>query len=302
MRKIDNHSNSLYRVGYVAIVGRPNVGKSTLMNSLLQQKLAIVSPKPQTTRHRVLGILNGEDHQIILLDTPGLIHPKYLLQEAMVKTVRTTMKEADLILMMVEPADCDPDDEKLFHSLKAFPVPKFLIINKVDMVSKEKLLPLMDHFRVTGLFKEIVPISALKADGLDLLISLILNVLPQGEPFYPPDIVSDDPERFFVSEIIREQIFHHYGEEIPYATTVQIEAFEERPGRKDYIRASIIVEQNSQKGIIIGKGGQAIKRVGKVARENIEQFIGRPVFLDLQVRMKKKWRKDASMIRKLGYR
>jgi GTP-binding protein Era len=289
-------------VGYVAIVGRPNVGKSTLMNSLLQQKLAIVSPKPQTTRHRILGILNGEDHQVVFLDTPGLIQPAYLLQETMVKTARATMKEADLILMMIEATGAKPEEEEIVRTLSPSRVPRFLIINKVDLVDKEQVLPLIDHFQRLDIFREIVPISALKADGLGLLLSLIVQSLPEGEPFYPPDIISDEPERFFVSEIIREQIFLHYGEEIPYATTVQVEAFTERPQRKDHIRARIIVEHDSQKGIIIGRGGQALKRVGMAARENIEQFIGRPVFLELHVSVRKKWRKDAASIKHLGYR
>jgi GTP-binding protein Era len=301
MRQTENPDKS-FRVGYVAIVGKPNVGKSTLMNSLLHQRLAIVSPKPQTTRHRILGILNGEHHQVIFLDTPGLMHPKYLLQEAMVKTARRTMKEADLILMMVEVPSLDPDDEKVIQTLGDFNVPKFLIINKVDIVSKNYILPLIDHFRTTELFQEVIPISALKADGLDLLLSLILKSLPKGEPFYPSDTVSDEPERFFASEIIREQIYLQYGEEIPYSTTIQVQEFQEKTGRKDFIRAVIIVERDSQKGIIIGKGGQALKRVGKAAREGIEHFTGRPVFLELEVRVKKKWRKNASLIKRLGYR
>jgi GTP-binding protein Era len=293
---------SAFRVGYVAIAGRPNVGKSTLMNGLLGQKLVIVSPKPQTTRHRILGILNGEDHQVIFLDTPGLMHPRYTLQETMVKTAKATMKEADLILMMVEATGMNPDDEGLFQSLKTFQARKILVINKIDLVSKERLLPMIDHYHTEKSFEEIIPISALKADGLDVLQSTILKYLPVGEPFYPPDIVSDEPERFFISEIIREQIFLRYGEEIPYATSVHVEEYKERPGRKDYIRAMIFVEQESQKGIIIGKGGGALKEVGRAARENIEQFIDRPIFLELKVRVKKKWRKDESMIKRLGYR
>ena len=291
-----------FRAGYVAIVGRPNVGKSTLMNRLLRQKLAIVSPKPQTTRHRILGILNEKDHQVIFLDTPGLMEPRYLLQEAMVKTARASMTEADLILMMVEAAGIQAQEEELAASLDHHAIPKFLIINKVDLVKKEQILPMIDRFRSSGVFREIIPISALKADGLDALRSLILDALPAGEPFYPPDVISDEPERFFVSEMIREQIFLNFGEEIPYATTVQVDEFKERKRGKDFIRALIIVEHDSQKGIIIGRGGQALKRVGRMARENIEHFIGRSVFLELQVRVKKKWRKDANLMKQLGYR
>jgi len=271
------------------------------MNNLLHHKLVIVSPKPQTTRHRILGILNGEDYQVIFLDTPGIMQPKYLLQEAMVKTARKTLKEADFILMMVEATGLTSEDEEITQSLADFKVPKLLAINKIDLIPKDHILFLIDHFQATKLFQEIVPISALKADGLDILTSLIIKSLPVGEPFYPQDMISDEPERFFVSEIIREKIFLLYGEEIPYATTVQVEDFYERPGRKDFIRAVIIVERDSQKGILIGKGGQALKKVGKQAREDIEHFLGRPIFLELEVRLKKKWRKDASLMKRLGY-
>ncbi|MFH1942138.1 MAG: GTPase Era [bacterium] len=291
-----------FRVGYVAIVGRPNVGKSTLMNAFLRQKLAIVTPKPQTTRHRILGILSEDNHQVIFLDTPGLVRPKYLLQETLVKTVKMTMKEADLILMMVAATGLDPEDDECIQSLKKFNTPRFLLINKADLVAKENILPIIDHHRTSGLFREIVPISALKEDGLDLLLSLILKSLPVGVPFYPPDKISDEPERFFASEIIREQVFLHYGEEIPYATTVYVDEFRENPGQKDYIKAVIVVERNSQKGILIGKGGNALKRVGRAAREGIELLTGRPTFLELNVQVRKNWRKDAALLKRLGYR
>ncbi len=297
----ENNQTSSFRAGYVAIVGKPNVGKSTLMNNILHHKLAIVSPKPQTTRHRILGILNRENCQAIFLDTPGIMHPKYLLQETMVKTARKTMREADLILMMVEATGLSSEDEEITELLTDFKVPKLLAINKIDLIPKDRILSLIDHFQATKLFQEIVPISALKADGLDILTSLIIKFLPAGEPFYPQDMISDEPERFFVSEIIREKIFLLYGEEIPYATTVQVEDFYERQGKKDFIRAVIVVERDSQKGILIGKGGQALKKVGKQAREDIERFLGRSVFLQLEVRVKKKWRKDASLMRRLGY-
>jgi len=297
----ESNPQKSFRVGYAAIVGKPNVGKSTLMNRLLRQKLAIVSPKPQTTRHRILGILNGRDHQVIFLDTPGLMHPKYRLQKNMVKTAQKTMKEADLILMMVEATGVGTNDENVVHMLNTLKAQKFLLVNKVDLVQKNRLLSLIENFQEMALFQEIVPISALRSDGLDLLLSLILKYLPEGEPFYPPDMVSDEPERFFVSEIIREQIFIHYGEEIPYSAAVQIETFEEKPEHKDYIRAIVNVERDSQKGIIIGKGGQTLKKVGIRARENIEQFLGRPVFLELDVRVKKNWRKNDSLIKRMGY-
>ena len=289
-----------FRIGYVAIVGEPNVGKSTLMNGLLQRKLAIVTPKPQTTRHRILGILNGPDHQIIFLDTPGLIRPRYPLHETMVKTARTTMKEADLILYMVEAKGRHMDDDEL-TSLEAFQAPVILVINKVDLVQKDRILPIIDHYQKTGQYSDIVPISALKADGLDRLLGVVIDMLPQGDPFYPPDIVSDEPERFFVAEMIREQIFLYFGDEIPYATSVQVETFRERTDRKDYILATIYVEQESQKGIVIGKGGRALKKIGLKSREHIERFLDRAVYLELHVRVKRKWRRDADAVRRLGY-
>jgi GTPase len=250
-----SQKSAVFKVGYAAIVGKPNVGKSTLMNRLLGRKLSIVSPKPQTTRRRVLGIKTGDDHQVIFLDTPGLLEPKYLLQKTMVQAAQEGMAMADLVLWMVEAFSVSDQDEQVVGLLREVRAPKLAVINKVDLVPKGQILPLIGRFASLNLFEEIVPISALQNDGLDRLFRLILDRLPDGEPFYPPDVMSDEPERFFVSEIIREQVFMQYKEEIPYATAVQIEEFAERPGKKDYIRALIFVEHDSQKGILIGRGG-----------------------------------------------
>ncbi len=290
-----------FRCGYIAIVGRPNVGKSTMMNALLGEKLAIVSPRPQTTRHRIIGILNRDDCQIIFLDTPGIIVPKYPLQEAMVRTAYKTMGSADLILFMIEASGITPEDEEVLVSLKAYKAPKFILINKIDLLPKALLLPLIDTLNNRAVFQEIIPVSALKKDGLDLLVKLLPESLPESPPLFPRDQISDEPERFFVSEMIREQIFYLYGEEIPYATTVRIETFNEREGRPDFIRAAILVERDSQKGILIGKGGQSLKKLGQHSREHIERFLGRPVYLELIVQVSKNWRKDARTIRDLGY-
>ncbi|MFC1501918.1 GTPase Era [bacterium] len=290
-----------FRAGYIAIIGKPNVGKSTLMNHLLEEKLAIVSPRPQTTRNRILGILNGDGYQAIFLDTPGLMEPKYLLQQSLTKTSMSTMEQADLILFLIDATNISVEDDKIIDILKTKHALKFLIINKIDLVKRERILPIIQTFQAYKIFKEIIPISALKADGLELLLSLSTASLPESEPFYPADIFTDEPERFFVSEIIREKIFLFYGEEIPYATAVQINTFQEKPGEKDYIRAIIHVERDSQKGILIGKKGQAIKKVGQTARKDIEQFLGRPVFLELDVQVKKKWRKNPVLIKRLGY-
>jgi len=299
-------STKPFKAGYVTIAGKPNVGKSTLMNGLLDRKLSIVSPRPQTTRHRVLGIRNGDDHQIVFLDTPGLIEPKYLLQQAMVRTAQKSLEETDLVLFLLDvsnpPKGDKPDlDEHLTGLLQETRAPKLLLFNKIDLLPKAGLLPLIDDFQKTGLFREIVPISALRRDGLELLVSLILKYLPENAPLYPPDIVSEHPERFFVSEIVREQIFLEYAEEIPYSAAVQIVDFRERPDRKDYILAEIVVERDSQKGILIGSGGRALKKLGTAARRAIEEFLGRPVYLELFVRVEKNWRRNEKDIRRFGY-
>ncbi|MBN1548534.1 MAG: GTPase Era [Syntrophaceae bacterium] len=290
-----------FKCGYVAIVGKPNVGKSTLMNALLRQRLTIVSPKPQTTRHRILGILSGENEQIIFLDTPGLIKPKYMLQKAMLQAARKSIQDADVLLVMISASHLNENDESMIDALQDAPMKKLLLINKIDLVKKAYLLPIMDRFQKEKAFAEIVPISALRNEGLDLLHELILKYLPENPPLYPSDMLSDEPERFFVSEIIREQIFRHFGEEIPYATAVQVETFQEKPGHKDFIKAVITVEHNSQKGILIGKKGQALKKIGSRARERIEQFLERPVYLELEVRVRKKWRKSSSYVKAFGY-
>jgi GTP-binding protein Era len=299
MNSVEN--NHHFKAGYIAIVGKPNVGKSTLMNALLERKISIVSPKPQTTRNRVLGIVNGKNHQVIFLDTPGLITPKYQLQKSLVKTAKTTLKEADIILLMIDMHSEESGVESIIKDLKTYPMPKFLLINKIDLYPREHILPLIDLYKNKGLFGEIIPISALHKDGLDILFSTILSHLPSGQPFYPQDVISNEPERFFVSEIIREKIFFLYEKEVPYSTAVQITEFKEREGRKDFIHALIVVERDSQRGIIIGKQGQALKRVGMKARKDIEAFLGREVYLSLEVRVRKKWRKKPAIIKGLGY-
>jgi len=293
-----------FKCGYVPILGRPNVGKSTLANKLLKFKLSAVTKKPQTTRHRVLGILNGDGYQMILLDTPGILDPTYRLQEYLVKAAMSTLSEGDVILLMTEPkADTFSDRPELTDRLQSGGKPVVLAINKIDLVAKEELLPLIDHFSRLFGFAEIVPISALEDDGLDRLERVLAKYLPQGPPLYPQDEITDRPERFFVAEIIREKIFILYGEEIPYSTAVVIEEFKERePPAKSYIRAAIYVERNSQKGVMIGKGGAALKKLGQAVREEVEAFLGRAVYLELQVLVREKWRKKDSILRDLGYR
>ena len=292
-----------FKAGYVALIGRPNVGKSTLMNALLGQKLSIVTPKPQTTRHRVLGILSGQDHQIIFLDTPGLLIPRYKLQETMVKAARGATAEADVLVFMIEPEEkISPANRSILSELIQTKKPLILAINKIDVIEKEKLLPIINNYAHHFNLTTIIPISALKADGLDQLKQLLVDHLPVGFPFYPLDTITDQPERFFVAEIIREKIFQKYGEEIPYSTTVTTEEFKERDQGKDYIRAVIYVERASQKGIIIGKQGAALKKVGETARKEIELFLGRAVYLELFVKVKEKWRQKEDVLRELGYK
>lgn len=292
------------RCGYVAIIGRPNAGKSTLLNQLLDFKLSIVTPKPQTTRQRILGILNESNVQIIFLDTPGLIKPKYALQSAMMKIADHAIQTADILLVMVDVTSKDDADfvlELFQRALKNLYLPKILLLNKVDLIPKENLLPLIQQFHTTGIFKEIIPISALNNDGIDIVKKSLIGILPFGEMFYPEDTLTEQPEKFFVSEIIREKIFLYYGKEVPYSTDVIIEEFKEREDAKDFIRAAIIVERPSQKIILIGKKGEALKRVGEEARKDIEQFLGRKVFLELWVKVKEDWRKNNSVLKNLGY-
>ncbi|MBN1893379.1 GTPase Era [bacterium] len=295
------YPSGIYRAGYAALIGRPNTGKSTLMNTLLMQKLAIVSPRPQTTRHKILGILNGEGYQIVLLDTPGLLAPRYPLQEAMKKAALQAVEESDVLLMLTE-AFTDPAEEKeILGLIGKSSAQKIVVINKSDRVEKKSILPLIRHYRDTGLFREIIPVSALKNDNIDALIKSLADCCPAGDPFYPPDQISNAPERFFASEIIREQIFLRYGEEIPYACTVQVRQFRERPGRKDFIDAVITVERESQKGILIGREGRSLKAAGEAARKEIEAFLNRPVFLQLTVRVREKWRSHPDLLKEFGY-
>lgn len=294
---------SLHRAGYVAIVGEPNVGKSTLLNALLSQKLSIVSSKPQTTRQRVLGILSTDEAQVVFLDTPGLLRPKYLLHEKMVHVAQRALRDADVVLLLREASqgtELPPAvEDAVFHLA---PDKKLLlVINKVDTIQRQEVLPLIDHFAKTGKFADIIPVSALKGENLADLLRTIVSYLPVHPPFYPADAVSEQPERFFAAELIREKIFEKFREEIPYSTAVDIVEFKERERGKTYINADIIVERDSQKGILIGKGGAALKTIGQLARVDIETMVGRPVFLELHVKVRENWREDEALLKRLGY-
>ena len=292
-----------FKSGYVAIVGKPNVGKSTLINDFLGCKLSIVTPKPQTTRKKIMGVLTKEEYQIVFYDTPGVMEPRYELQKYMVKEAFDAIEDADVVLMMAEPFELPTEwDKEILKKLSQVNTPVILAINKIDLIEKDSLIPILSAYDQQFKFAEIVPISALKGTNLDLMLNLVVKYLPEGEPFFPEDYMTDYNERFLASEIIREKVFEFYGEEIPYSTTVEIEEFKEREAGKDFIKAIIYVERDSQKGIIIGENGKAIKRVGVIAREEIEKQIGRKVFLELWVKVMEKWRKDKKKMYKLGYK
>lgn len=302
----NKYGNMEIKSGYVSIIGKPNSGKSTLLNAFLGEKLSITTNKPQTTRKRIMGILSEENYQIIFLDTPGILRPDYLLQEKMLDYIYQSVKESDILLFLLD-ISTDPDgsrtleDEIVKNTLEKSKKKKILIINKVDLANEDKVNHLYAKLDSLKIFDAIIPISALLNFNVDSVVQLILEYLPVHPKFYPDDRLTDENERFFVSEIIREKIFEHFQEEVPYSTEVIIEEFKEREGRKDFIQAAIIVEKESQKPIIIGKQGNAIKELGQVARASIESFLQRPVFLELRVKVREKWRSDPRSLRTFGY-
>lgn len=291
-------SDPLHRCGYVAFIGKPNVGKSTLVNAILGQKISIVTKKPQTTRTRVLGILSEESYQVILLDTPGVIDPRYRLQKVMMNDVSRSVRDADVLVFMAD-ATLDRLDTRTMTFLGERP--SILVINKMDLVQMESVLPLVDSYAREHAFEEIIPISALKKKNLDVLVQSIVERMPLGPPYYPKDMISEQPERFFVAEIIREKIFEQFRQEIPYSTQVNIVLFEERSDQKDLIDAEIVVERSSQKGILIGKGGKSLKQVGTAARADIEEFLERHVYLKLHVKVRSDWRDSDMYLKSYGY-
>ncbi len=292
--------------GYVAILGKPNAGKSTLMNALLGQKLSIVTSKPQTTRKRILGILSEEDFQVIFLDTPGIMEPAYLLQEKMMDDVELSIRDADVIIILLD-VEADSTGESTLKDKTISSVilknkkPKLMIINKVDLSSQEHIKALIKKFESDKNFENIIPISATLGYNISSVLSAIVELLPFHPKYFPDDIVAQDDERFFVSEIIREKIFELYKEEIPYSCEVLIADFKEREEKKNYISAEIVIEKESQKGILIGKQGTAIKKLGQAAREAVEDFLQKPVYLELRVKVRNKWRSDEKMLKSFGY-
>ncbi len=290
------------RSGYVSITGRPNVGKSTLLNTILGEKIAIVTPKPQTTRNRIIGIKNMPDCQIIFIDTPGIHKPKHMLGKIMVRESREIVKEVDVILFVVESKTPGKGDIFILKTLVDLQKPVFLIINKVDTIRKPELLPIIQEYNSLFKFNEIIPISALKGDGVDILLKTIINYIPEGPKYFPDNLVTDQVERFMVSEIIRENIINMTMEEVPHSVAVEITDWHERQDGVIFIKANIYVEREGQKGIIIGKGGEKLKAVGSQTRLEIEKLLCAKVFLELWVKVKKDWRSNAQALKELGFR
>ncbi|EML6322363.1 GTPase Era [Bacillus thuringiensis] len=292
-----------YKSGFVSIIGRPNVGKSTFLNRIIGQKIAIMSDKPQTTRNKIQGVYTENDSQVIFIDTPGIHKPKHKLGDFMVKMAQTTLKEVDIVLFMVNAVEgFGRGEEFIIEKLKETKQPVFLVINKIDQLHPEQLLELIDQYRKLHEFAEIVPISALDGNNVDALIGTIKKYLPEGPQYYPDNQVTDHPERFIIAELIREKVLHLTREEVPHSVAVVIDAIQKREGGAVYINATIVVERASQKGIIIGKQGKMLKEVGKRARFDIEALLGSKVFLEVWVKVQKDWRNKMSQLRDLGFR
>ncbi|HEX7126652.1 MAG TPA: GTPase Era [Thermodesulfobacteriota bacterium] len=293
--------------GFVAIVGRPNVGKSTLLNQVLGTKLAIVTPKPQTTRTRLLGIVNREDAQLILVDTPGIHRPRGRLNEFMVRTAMAAVGDVDVVLALVEATRMHPDDRLVLDALAATRKPKVLAVNKVDQLAdKGALLPLLDQLAKSAEVDAVVPISALTGENVDRLVEVLVDRLPEGPRYFPPDMLTDQSERALAAELIREQLMLQTEQELPYTTAVVVDAWDEEfdeTGRRVFVRisATVHVERESQKGIVIGKRGQRIKSVGTAARAGLERLLGCQVYLELFVRVQRNWTRDPRSLRDFGY-
>jgi len=295
---------SEFRAGFVTLIGRPNAGKSTLLNRLVGAKLAIVSPRPQTTRNRITGIRNAPGAQVIFVDTPGLAPMAGKLGEFMAETVERALEDVDLVCAVIDATGRAHPDERVLAALAAHPTPAFALLNKADAVApRSRMLPIIEAWRTAHPLREILPVSARDGTNCDRLLDLIIAAMPEHPPFFPADATSDQPETFWVAEVIREKIFHLTHEEIPYAAAVCVDDLTERkrPPRLD-IRASVFVERESQKGILIGRGGEMLKRIGTAARRDLETFFGIHVFLGLTVQVRRAWRKDGRALREFGFR
>ncbi len=289
-----------HKAGFVNIIGNPNVGKSTLMNAFIGEKLSIITSKAQTTRHRILGIVNGDDFQVVLSDTPGIIKPAYQLQESMMGFVRSAFEDADILIYMVEIGEQNLKDEAFFNKITNSKIPILLLLNKIDKSNQEQLENQVQLWTEKVPNAEIIPISALQGFNIAEVFNRVIDLLPESPPFYPKDQLTDKPERFFINETIREKILMHYKKEIPYAVEIETEEFfeEEKIIR---IRSVIMVERETQKGIIIGHKGSALKRVGVEARKDLETFFGKQIHLELYVKVNKNWRSNQKQLKRFGY-
>ena len=291
----------MYKSGFVTVIGRPNVGKSTLINKIIGQKIAIMSDKPQTTRSRIQCILTQDDAQIIFLDTPGIHKPKFKLGEYMLKAAEGTLKEVDVIFFVIDATEKFGGGEKyILERLDATTTPVILVINKIDLLEREKVLPIIAEYSARKNFAAVIPISAVDGTNIDSLIDEAKKFLPEGPKYYPADMVTDQPERLIIAELIREKILHVTEDEIPHSVAVDIEEIKPRGNSPTYIRAVIYVERDSQKGILIGKGGELLKSVGKNSRPEIEMLLGKKVYLDLWVKVKRGWRNSNGAIQSFG--
>jgi GTP-binding protein Era len=291
------------KTGFVSLIGRPNAGKSTLLNRLVGTKLAIVSDKPQTTRTRILGVRNYPDAQVVLVDTPGIHRPLHRMNVRMVDAAVDTVGEVDVLGLVVDVTEPPgKGDRYVLDIVKDAKAPVFLILNKIDLIKKNRLLPLIQQYASLGTFAEIVPVSATTGDNVDRLEKAIIDRLPEGEPVYPPDYLTDQPERFFAAEIVREKLLQFTRDEIPFSSAVIVDKFEEPEGESRLLKlyCTIVVDRESQKPIVVGRGGEMIKRIGVAARADLERFFDTRVFLDLHVRVKSEWREDEHVLNDLG--
>lgn len=290
-----------FKSGFVTIIGRPNVGKSTLLNYIIGEKLSIISNKPQTTRNTIQAIHTREDYQIVFLDTPGMHRPRHKLGEYMVNIAQKTLNEVDIILFLINPEDeIGPGDRHIMEQLKNTKTPVIMVLNKIDAVKRDKVAKTIENYSKEFKFKEVVPISAINGENVDTLLKLIVNNLPEGPQYFPGDMITDQPEKFVISEIIREKILRNMTDEVPHGTAVEVVQMKEE-GRLININATIYCEKDSHKAMIIGKGGQKIKKIGESARIDIEKLLDSRVYLELWVKVKKDWRDSPSTLKTLGY-
>lgn len=290
----------MHKAGFVNIIGNPNVGKSTLMNALMGEKLSIITPKAQTTRHRILGIANGDDYQVVFSDTPGILTPKYKLQEQMLAFVKSALEDADIFIVLTEIGETFQHQDILDRIQKSG-IPVLLLINKIDLAQQEEVVRSISRWEKDFPEWRVLPISALNSFNVDAVLNKIMELLPEGPPFYSKDEMTDRPMRFFVAEMVREKILMHYKQEIPYSVEVEVESYKEED-KLVRIRCNIHVARNSQKGILIGHQGEALKKIGSEARKNIQEFVGKKVFLELYVKVSKNWRENDLHLKRFGYK